>query len=177
MQHSISVLFKTLIRTSVQGAGVAALITIAYTMWSDSKAESASNAETRALLAITTKQFEESKVENLKLKEEKKQSQSTADNLYQQVLTEQADSKYTKRLLDEANTKIKALDIQLEQLVRLAKSNDPCADVKLQISEIEKLLRRPSYDAFAPQGKQRDQLAVTLTEKNNTLNICLGARG
>jgi len=177
MALSIPAAARSFIRISVQGAGVAALITIAYTMWNDSKVESSANGETKALLTITTKQLEESKAENLKLQDEKKQAQSTADNLYQQLLNEQVDNKYTKKLLGEANTKIRTQELQLEQLARLAKSTDPCAEVKLQISEIEKLLRRPSYDAFAPQGEQRDQLAVTLHEKNNTLNICLGARG
>lgn len=176
MAISIPAVAKTLIRISVQGAGVAALVTIAYTMWNDSKVESTTNGETKALLTITTKQLEESKIENLKLQEEKNHKQSVVDTLHQQLLAEQVDNKYTKKLLEEATTKIKAQEIQLEQLARLAKASDPCTPVRLQIAEIEELLQRSSLDAFSPKGVQREQLALSLSEKNKTLNICLGAR-
>ena len=176
MAISILAVAKKIIRISAQGAVVAALVTIAYTMWNDSKVESTRNGETKALLTITTKQLEESKTENLKLQEEKNQKQSVVDTLHQQLLAEQVDNKYTKKLLEEANTKIKAQEIQLEQLARLAKASDLCTPLRLQIAEIEELLQRSTLDAFSPKGAQREQLVLSLSEKTKTLNICLSAR-
>jgi DNA gyrase/topoisomerase IV subunit A len=157
-------------------ASVIALLTLTYTIWRDSKVDSIAYGETKALLSTTTDQLKEMKAENTKLTNETAELNRTIDGLRQSLLTEETDNRYNKRLLEESLAKTKAQDIQLEQISRLVKADDPCSPIRLQIAEIEKILRRPSYDAFAPQGEQRDQLAVNLNEKYKTLNACFGSK-
>lgn len=165
------------IAMSVLGsASVIALLTLTYTIWRDSKVDSIAYGETKALLSTTTDQLKEMKAENTKLTNETAELNRTIDGLRQSLLTEETDNRYNKRLLEESLAKTKAQDIQLEQISRLVKADDPCSPIRLQIAEIEKILRRPSYDAFAPQGEQRDQLAVNLNEKYKTLNACFGSK-
>lgn len=156
-------------------ASLIALLTLTYTIWRDSKVDSVAYGETKALLATTIEQLKEAKSENSKLTDEITELKRAADGLRQNLLTEEMDNKYNKRLLDESLGKMKVQDVQLEQFSRLVKANEPCSPIRLQIAEIEKILRRPSYDAFAPQGEQREQLAVNLNEKYKTLNACFGS--
>ncbi|WP_285409296.1 hypothetical protein [Pseudomonas sp. FR229a] len=161
--------------TVLGSAGLIAVLTLTYTIWRDSKVDSIAYGETKALLSTTTDQLKEAKAENTKLTDEIAELRRTADGLRQRLLTEETDNRYNKRLLDESLAKTKALDIQLEQMSRLVKADDPCSPIRLQIAEIEKILRRPSYDAYAPQGEQREHLATNLNEKYKTLNACFGA--
>lgn len=158
------------------GGGFAAMAAIAYTIWHDSKEDAVAYGETKALLASTTEKLKESKAEIEKLVSEKKDIQQQADSFRQDLLAEQVDNKYNKRLLDESINKTKAQDTQLGQLVQIIKAGDPCAPIREEIKKIEDLLQQPSYDAFAPKEEQREQAKLNLEKKYRTLNTCLGSR-
>lgn len=157
-------------------ASIIALFTLTYSIWRDSKVDSVAYGETKALLSTTTDQLKEAKAENLKLTDEIKELQRTVEALRQNLLTEETDNRYSKRLLEESLVKVKAQEIQLEQTARLVKTDDPCSLIRQQIVEIEKMLQKPGYDAFAPKGDQRKQLALNLNEKYRNLNACFGYR-
>lgn len=75
MTHATSGILKAIVQLVFGGAGVAALITIAYTMWHDSNERSTAFGENKAALAFSNGQLVESKAENERLKAERGQLQ------------------------------------------------------------------------------------------------------
>lgn len=172
MTFTISTVTKTIIRL-VGGAGVAALLTIAYTMWHDSDAKSAAYGENKALLRITTKQLEESKDDIQKLKNEKADLQTVIDGLRQDLLSEQLDNRYNKKLLNEANAKTSQLETNVAKLVALVRTSDPCAPLREEIRELEEQLQTPDWDGRKLNPRQTEQARSSLDKKYTSLDTCL----
>lgn len=160
---------------TASAAGLAAVVTIAYTMWHDSKEESSINGETRAALAFTKGQLTEKTAENLKLKDEVAALQNRIEELRQQLTTEQLNNRYDKKLLEESTAHQKELDTQVTQLkIALAKS-DPCAPLRSAIDSLEEDLQKPSYIFGHLNETQRKQAEVSLAKKYQSLNVCQSA--
>jgi len=179
MAFNISGAFKTIIQVVLGGAGiagVAALLTIAYTMWHDSTERSAEYGENRAALAFTKGQLVESKSENEKLKAEKGSLQLQIDELRKQLLTEQNDNKYDKKLLDESELKTKQLEERVAQMSAALKNSDPCAPIRKEITELEEELQRPSYVIPRLSEIQRAQGESSLEKKYRSLDVCQSYR-
>jgi predicted RNase H-like nuclease (RuvC/YqgF family) len=172
MTLTVSGAIKTTVQVVLGGAGVAALLTIAYTMWHDSNEKSAAYGENKASLAFTKGQLAESKSENEKLKAEKEGLQQQIDDLRKQLLTEQNDNKYDKKLLDESDLKSKQLEERVAQLSVSLKNSDPCAPLRKEISSLEQELQRPPYVLPQLNDVQRTQAESSLEKKYNSLDVC-----
>ncbi|MET0775452.1 MAG: hypothetical protein ABWZ65_08190 [Pseudomonas mandelii] len=172
MTLTVSDAIKTTVQVVLGGAGVAALLTIAYTMWHDSNEKSAAYGENKASLAFTKGQLAESKSENEKLKAEKGGLQQQIDDLRKQLLTEQNENKYDKKLLDESDLKSKQLEELVAQLSVSLKNSDPCAHLRKEISSLEQELQRPPYVLPRLNDVQRAQAQSSLEKKYNSLDVC-----
>ncbi|WP_178122717.1 hypothetical protein [Pseudomonas sp. ANT_J28] len=172
MTLTASSVIKGTIQVVLGGAGVAALLTIAYTMWHDSNEKSTAYGENKAALAFTNGQLVESKSENEKLKAEKESLQKQIDELRQQLLTEQNNSRYDKKLLDESDVKSKQLEVYVAQLSTSLRNSDPCAPLRKEISSLEAELQRPSYVLPRLSDGQRAQAQSSLDKKYNSLDVC-----
>ncbi|MCI1736263.1 MAG: hypothetical protein LKM38_02540 [Pseudomonas veronii] len=172
MTLTASGVFKATIQVVLGGAGVAALLTIAYTMWHDSNEKSTAYGENKAALAFANGQLVESKAENEKLKTEKGNLQQQIDELRQQLLTEQINNRYDKKLLDESDEKSKKLEGYVAQLTTSLKNSDPCAPIREEITSLEEELQRPSYILPRLSDVQRAQGQSSLEKKYNSLDVC-----
>ena len=175
MTQTRSGVFKVIIQILFKGAGAAALITIAYTIWHDSKEESIANGENRAALEFTKGQLAEKTAENLRLKGEIAALRRETDDLRQELITQQVNSRYDKKLLEESTTKQTQLNAQVVKLSsRLAKS-DPCEALRAAIEDLERDLQVPTYRLQHLNEMQRKQAEVSLAKKYRSLDICLSA--
>jgi len=172
MTLTASSVIKGTLQVVLGGAGVAALLTIAYTMWHDSNEKSAAYGENKAALAFTNGQLAESKSENEKLKAEKESLQKQIDELRQQLLTEQNNSRYDKKLFDESDAKSKQLEQRVIQLSAALKNADPCAPIRSEISSLEEVLQRPPYVIPRLNDVQRAQAQSSLDKKYVSLDVC-----
>ena len=169
-------LIKSTAKVLFGGAGVVALVTIAYTMWIDSNERSAAYGESKASLAFMTGQLVESKSENQKLKIEKGNLQLQIDDLRKQLLTEQSENKYDKKLLDESELKTKQLEERVAYLSVSLKNADPCAPLRKEINALEKDLQRPDYMGPRLTATQRAQGQSSLDKKYRSLDVCQSPR-
>lgn len=169
-------LIKSIAKVLFGGAGVAALVTIAYTMWSDSNERSAAYGESKASLAFMNGQLVESKSENQKLKVEKENLQLQIDDLRKQLLTEQSENKYDKKLLDESELKTKQLEERVAHLSVSLINADPCAPLRKEINALEKDLQRPDFIVPRLSAIQRAQGQSSLEKKYRSLDVCQSPR-
>ncbi|WP_163022920.1 hypothetical protein [Pseudomonas viridiflava] len=176
MTRSASGVLKAVAQFVFGGAGVAALVAIAYTMWHDSTEKSAAYGENKAALGYANGQLVEIKAENEKLKSEKVGLQQKIDGLRQELLTEQINNKYDKKLLDESNVRTKQLEAQAAQLNNSLRNSDPCAILRKDIGEIEAELQRPTYMMPRLTELQREQAKSSLEKKYKSLDVCQAAR-
>ncbi|MBF8692367.1 hypothetical protein [Pseudomonas fulva] len=161
---------------TASAAGLAAIVTIAYTMWHDSKEESAANGENRAALAFTKGQLTEKTAENLKLKEEAAALQNRIEELRQELTTEQLNNRYDKRLLEESMAHQKELGTQVTQLKAALAKSDPCAPLRSAIDSLEESLQIPRYMDGHLNETQTRQAEVSLAKKYQSLDVCQSAR-
>lgn len=176
MTWTASTIVKATIQTVLGGAGVAALLTIAYTMWHDSTEKSEAYGENKAALGFANGQLVESKAENERLKTEKESLQLQIDQLHQELLTEQANTKYGKKLLDESDQKAKQLEAYVAQLTTSLRNSDPCATLRKQIEDIEEQLQRPTYIVPRLSDLQREQAQSSLEKKYRSLDVCQSSK-
>jgi len=177
MTWNASTILKATIQTLLGGAGVAALLTIAYTMWHDSTEKSEAFGQTKAALDFANGQLVERKAENERLKTEKGTLQLQVDQLRQELLTEQINAKYGKKLLDESDQKAKQLETSVVQLTMSLRNADPCAPLRKQIEEIEQELQRPTYVVPQLSDVQREQGQSSLEKKYRSLDVCQSSKG
>lgn len=176
MTSTASDFIKATFKVVLRGAGVAALVTIAYTMLKDANDRSTAYGENKASLAYTKGQLAESKSENEKLKAEKGSLQLQIDDLRKQLLTEQNDNKYDKKLLAESELKNKLLEERATQLSASLKNSDPCAPLRKEISSLEQELQRPPYVLPRLNDVQRAQAESSLEKKYKSLDVCQSYR-
>ena len=176
MTQANSGILKATVQLVFRGAGVAALITIAYTMWHDANERSTAFGENKAALAFANGQLTESKAENEKLKTEKGQLQQQIDDLRQQILTEQNNYRYDKKLLDESYEKSQKLEGYVAQLTAVLRNADPCAPIRQEITSLEKELQRPAYIVPQLSDVQRAQGQSSLEKKYKSLDVCQSSR-
>lgn len=160
---------------TASAAGLAAVVTIAYTMWHDSKEESAANGETRASLAFTKGQLAEKNAENLKLKDEIAVLRKTTDDLRQELITEQVNNRYDRKMLEESTTKQSQLSSQVVKLSSALAKSDPCAPLREAIDGLERDLQLPEHRLQHLNEMQRKQAEVSLAKKYQSLDVCLSA--
>ncbi|MBP1085377.1 MULTISPECIES: hypothetical protein [Pseudomonas] len=176
MTRNASGIVKAAAQLIFGGAGVAALVTIAYTMWHDSTEKSAAFGKNEAALGFANGQLIETKTENEKLKVERANLQQQIDNLRQELLTEQINNKYDKKLLTESNLRTQQLETQVTQLGTSLRNSDPCAILRKDIGALEEELQRPSYSSASLNDLQRTQAQSSLEKKYNSLDVCQSSR-
>ena len=158
------------------GGSLVALLGLTYQIWHDADEKSAMYGENKAALAFASGQLSEIKAENERLKSEKLDLQKQIDNLRQELLTENTNNKYSKRLLDEGDNKTKQLETVVAQLSTSLKNADPCAPLRKDISDLEDQLQRPEYILPRLNATQREQAKVMLDKKYTSLDICQSSR-
>lgn len=179
MAFAASPVLKKIVKAGLAIFGAAssvAILSLVYTMWHDSREESAANGETRATLAFTKGQLTEKTAENLKLKDEVAALQNRIEELRQELITEQLNNRYDKRLLEESTAHQKELDTQVTQLKTALAKADPCAPLRSAIDSLEQDLQMPSYVVGHLNEIQRKQAEVSLAKKYQSLDVCQSAR-
>jgi len=178
MAFSTSPMLRKIVQGSLTllgAAGSVAILSLVYTMWHDSREESAANGENRAALAFTKGRLTETTAENLKLKDEVAALQKRIDEARQELTTEQLNNRYDKRLLEESTTRQKQLETQVDQLRSSLAKSDPCAPLHAAIDGLERALQVPTYRLPHLNGMQRKQAEESLAKKYRSLDVCLSA--
>lgn len=94
----------------------------------------------------------------------------------QQILTEQNNYRYDKKLLDESYEKSKKLEGYVAQLTAMVKNADPCAPIREEITSLEEELQRPTYVMPQLSEVQRAQGQSSLEKKYKSLDVCQSSR-
>jgi chromosome segregation ATPase len=168
-------IIKTIFRI-VEGATVVGILTLGYSMYHNSQEQSISYGENKAALEYKTGQLTDAKTENDKIKAENSFLLKQIEDLRQQVLAEQVNTKYTKKLLDEADAKSEQLEKNVALLTSALRNADPCAPLREDIRKLEEELQTPDYMSNHLNPAQREQAQSSLDKKYKSLDVCQGSR-
>lgn len=160
----------------VGGATVVGVLGLGYKMYHDSQQQLIASSENKAALEYKTGQLTEAKAENDKIKAENSVLLKQIEDLRQQVLAQQVDTKYTKKLLDEADAKSGELEKNVALLTAEIRNADPCAPIRADIRDLEEKLQVPDYIISHLNPVQREQAQSNLDKKYKSLDVCQGSR-